>query len=241
MRNSDYNYLSCCPTLKEVCEAAKVRGETGKEFNSGGSTLNNLEIIYNIMLQKKPARTIEIGMAQGRSALMFAACHRLLGRAGSHQHVAIDPFQSSDWDNTAVLQLNSAQLLDYVKVYEMPSSQCLPLLIRDGISFDLSYVDGSHLFEDVFVDFYFLYELISVGGIILFDDSTFPDVRKVIRFIEHNYGDLLSPVKLQSFRKLNSFEKLKYGLAVKLKRNQITAFQKNKMGCRKWNARYSDF
>jgi len=241
MRKYDYNYLSFCPTLKELCETSKVRGETGKEFNSGGSTLNNLEIIYNLMLREKPERTIEIGMAQGRSALMFAACHRLLEHDGTHQHIVIDPFQSSDWDNTAVLQLKTAQLLDYVKVYEMPSSKCLPLLIRDGASFDLAYVDGSHLFEDVFVDFYFLYELISVGGIILFDDSTFPDVRKVIRFIENNYGDLLSPVKLQSFRKLNSFEKLKYGLAVKLKRNQVTAFQKNKMGSRKWDTRYSDF
>jgi len=241
MIKENYGFLSFCPILKKLCEASKVSGETGKTFNSGGSTLNNLEIIYNLMLEIKPERTIEIGMAQGRSTLMFAACHKLMGRNSIQQHVAIDPLQSFDWDNTAVLQLKSAKLLDYVKIYEIPSSKCLPMLINDGASFDLAYVDGSHIFEDVFVDFYFLYELMSVGGIILFDDSNFPDVKKVIKFIENNYSELLSPLSLKPFRKLNKLAKLKYDLAVKLHRNQLTAFKKIKIGGREWDAHLKTF
>jgi predicted O-methyltransferase YrrM len=241
MRIDDHYYLSFCPTLKELVRTSKVRGATGKEYNSGGSTLNNLEVIYNLMLQQKPERTIEIGMAQGRSALMFAACHQLMGRNGIQQHITIDPLQSSDWDNAAIQQLRSAQLLNYVKLYEMPSCECLPALKRENLSFDLAYIDGSHLFEDVFVDFYFLYKIMSIGGIILFDDCKFPDVSKVIRFVNNNFGEQLSPFSLTSFRRFNKLGKFKYDLAVKLHMNQLTAFKKIKMGGRKWDAWYKDF
>ena len=43
-----------------------------------------------------------------------------------------------------------------------------------GERFDMIYIDGSHEFDEVFVDAYYSYRLLSPGGIMLLDDSPHP-------------------------------------------------------------------
>ena len=56
-------------------------------------------------------------------------------------------------------------------------------LVEKGEQFGLVYVDGSHIFEDVFVDAYFGSRLLAEQGIIAFDDCRDLHVLKVIKFI----------------------------------------------------------
>ncbi len=102
------------------------------------------------------------------------------------------------------------------------------------------YVDGSHLFEDVFVDFYFLRQLLSEGGIILFDDSSDPHVAKVVCFIRNNFREQLSPFCLDPFRP-DKGRPLKYRLAKILRRNHLTAFKKIGDCELSWNAPFRNF
>ena len=44
-----------------------------------------------------------------------------------------------------------------------------PRLNSDG--YDLVFIDGSHLFSDTFIDAYYAYQLVPVGGLIVFDDK----------------------------------------------------------------------
>jgi hypothetical protein len=92
-------------------------GRSGKQFNdlASNSTLNNLKYIQRIMRERKPERTLEIGLAFGASTLVFCAEHQKLGRVGAWQHTAIDPYQPRHWyDEAGVFAVERATLRDYL-------------------------------------------------------------------------------------------------------------------------------
>ena len=116
------------------------------------------------------------------------------------QHIAIDPYESQVWDACGLIATDRAGLSGYLEFRDGPSSLVLPKLGSEGRQIDLVYIDGSHLFEDVFVDFYFVSRLLSDGGVVLFDDCSDPHVRKVLRFIQTNCMKSLVPFDLSAYR-----------------------------------------
>jgi len=183
------------------------------------------------MMELAPQRTLEIGMAFGGSALTFASSHRDLGRPPIPQHTAIDPAQSNFWDDAGRQNLEHEGLTDYVEVIEQFSAVALSGLIAAKRRYDLIYVDGSHQFEDVLIDFVFCHEVLNIGGIILFDDSTHSQVAKVLRFIESNYNKIYQREALyRGARK----ERMKRRLACALRKNQLTAYRKVRDGRQNW-------
>lgn len=218
----------------------KLVGRSGKIFHQPGSlsTRNNLSTLYRIGREGQWERTLEIGMAFGASAIVMAALHRDLGRSGAGQHVAIGPFQSEVWDNAGRISLEAAQLADYVDFKEEFSSIALAKLVSEKARFGLIYVDGSHLFEDVFVDFYFSIQLLIPGGVVLFDDSSDPHVRKVLRFINTNFSEICQPINLAKYRDSAG---LKYEIAKRLGKTQLTGFRKISEFPRKWDSVFRRF
>lgn len=216
-----------CPELATLLAAKAVVGKTGKRFESLGSvsTRNNLLCLRRLFLHRKPRRTLEIGLAFGGSALLFTACHREAGLGASRQHTAIDPFQTSFWDSAGLLAVQNAGLAGYLELRERPSCLELPAMLEAGQQFDLAYIDGSHMFEDVFVDFYYVRQMITADGIIAFDDCSTPQVAKVIRFIRKNMVEGFTEVDLSPF--LGAGRKsLKYAIARRLGRVQMVAFRR---------------
>ena len=185
------------------------------------------------MFELKPNRTLEIGMAFGGSTLTFGQSHKDLGRYPLKQHTAIDPVQSKYWDDAGRLQLENAGLEGYVEVIETYSLQAMPRLVAEGRKFGMAYIDGSHQFEDVLIDFIFTHEVLEVGGIILFDDSTDSHVAKVLRFLEANYDESYAPVSLVRFRDGLS-AKLKYWTASYLRKSQMRVYRKLRDGRQNW-------
>jgi len=84
-----------CTVLDQMLNENRTVGRSGKEFTNlaSNSTLNNLKFIQRMMWDRQPQRTLEIGIAFGASTLVFCAEHQKLGRTGTKQHTAIDPFQ----------------------------------------------------------------------------------------------------------------------------------------------------
>jgi predicted O-methyltransferase YrrM len=212
-------------------------GASGKPFSmtSGLSTINNLSVLRRILLERKPQRTLEVGMACGGSALTFAATHKDNSAEAIGQHVAIDGFQKSGFDDVGRLQLQRAGLDQYVSVRERLSSYELADLAETGARFGVIYIDGSHQFEDVFCDFYFARLILEQHGLILFDDSSDPEVNKVIKFIQKNLQHSFKQVPTASYRDLSIVDKLKYQLAEKLHKTQLTIFEKTNDETARWN------
>lgn len=221
-----------CPTLENLYRTRQAVGRSGKPFNltSGLSTENNLHVIRRLMLEIKPERTMEVGMACGGSALTFAASYRDLHQPPCQQHVAIDGFQRVGFDDVGRIHLEQAGLNKYVQVREQLSSLELPQMIRESLKFKLIYIDGSHRFEDVFCDFYFIRFLTELGGYILFDDSSDSEVAKVIRFIRANLGEFYEHVPTGRYREQTGFQRVKYSIAATLNKTQLVIFRKIKDG-----------
>ena len=181
-----------CPELDELIRSRRVVGRTGKVFESLGalSTPNNLHVLRALMLEQKPARTLEVGLSFGGSALTIAASHRELGHQADRQHVAIDPFQHSVWDDSGLQNVEHAGLIGFIDFRPQLSAIALADLLGQGKNFDLIYIDGSHRFDDVFVDAYFAFRLLRKDGIVLFDDCSTDDVATVPEFRKQQLGNI---------------------------------------------------
>jgi len=239
--NESLKSLSFCPTLVNIYGQTKLRADSGKEFEVGAcSTVNNLIILKSLFSHIKPTRTLEIGMAFGGSCLLFASMFRLNNVVPAKQHIAIDPFQSSHWEQLGIKAVESAGLAGYVLLREELSSIELPRLVTQPERFDLIYVDGSHLFEDVFVDAYYTVQLLSEQGVVAFDDCSDPHVLKVIHFLRRNRQDSLKELDLSPHRD-DQGKSLKYLVAKKLGRTQMTAFRRIGPPVRPWDAPLRDF
>jgi cephalosporin hydroxylase len=220
--------LSYCPALDQLYRTRFAIGRSGNEFRltSGLSTRNNLRAIRRLMLETRPRRTLEIGMACGGSTLAFAATHREIQKTAGVCHTAIDAFQQTGFDDVGRLKLAEANLQPYVEVIEELSSRALPKLATAGLQFDMIYVDGSHRFEDVFVDFYYCRELLTVNGYLLFDDSSDRDVAKVIRFALRNSGAAFTRVSGARFRMDSKIQRLMYSVGRLVNKTQLEVLQK---------------
>jgi predicted O-methyltransferase YrrM len=231
-----------CPVLAHLVRSRKVVGKNGKVFEqlAALSSRNNLLTLRHMMLRLNPERTLEIGLGLGGSALMFATTHRDLNHSPCAQHTAVDPFQKTLWDSCGLMALEHAGLEQYVDFRQVLSSLELPRMIEAGERFDLVYVDGSHLFEDMFVDAYFVMRLLQPGGIVAFDDSTNPHVAKVIGFIRNCLVSGLEEFDLSKYRPASSAGII-YRVGRWLGKTQLSAFQKIGSCEREWNAPFCPF
>jgi predicted O-methyltransferase YrrM len=185
------------------------------------------------MVERRPRRTLEIGLAYGGSALVIASSHREAGAPPDHQHCALDPFQADGWDNAAVAAIDRAGLSRYVEHRSQFSAIALAELAAAKCAFDLIYVDGSHLFEDVFIDAYFAFRLLNNGGIILFDDCTIDHVAKALKFVTANWSSWTQEVDLSAHR--GDGQSLRYQAARRLGRVQLRGFTRTGSDTRAWD------
>ncbi len=242
MSRSLCDHLNFCPQLQTYFLESKATGRSGKVFESLGSlsTINNLLILRRLMLEVKPERTLEVGLCFGASALAMAATHRDLGSVPSRQHIAVDPFQQECWDDVALVALENAGLDGFVELKPSYSGMVLPHLWEEKHEVQLAYIDGSHLFEDVFVDCYFTMRLLSEGGVMAFDDSSDPHVQKVVRFLRSNMASCFEEVDLNRYREKPTHPWI-YQAARRFGKVQMTAFRRIGKSYREWDARFGRF
>jgi hypothetical protein len=119
------------------------------------------------------------------------------------QHVIIDAFQDQFHDagwNAIV----AAGLADSCVLLRERSQLALPRLVAAGFVADAAFVDGSHIFHNVFVDLAFLRELVRPGGLVILDDCDWPSVATAVRYFEVNTGWRPEPIerdtRLRAFR-----------------------------------------
>jgi hypothetical protein len=109
------------------------------------------DAIRDLLIAERPGTVIEIGLAYGSSAL---AIGEALISVGGDRHVILDPFQDSGFRDAGWEVIRSAQLDGVAMLLRERSQIALPRLAAEGISADAAFVDGSHLFHNVFVDLY---------------------------------------------------------------------------------------
>jgi hypothetical protein len=182
------------PSAWGALPAMRVFAEGGTLLDAEGnavsvhscSTPNNLTVLAHLFRELRPKVTLEVGLAFGASASLFLSLHRLSGSEAGRCHHAIDCLQHSLWKGCGLRHIRDSGLEPWFRFHDRASALALPDIQESGVRAGLIYLDGSHLFEDVFVDFYHSHRLLDVGGVMAFDDSSHSHVMKVIRFIRTN-------------------------------------------------------
>lgn len=127
-------------------------------------------------LRQKPARILEIGSWEGRSALFFLnylrfsriVCVDPFGGNVEHQ---LDPyFADLALKSEGRFDGNLAAFAGRVEKVKGSSTSVLPEFGISGRRFDLAYIDGSHMAADVYRDAVLTWSLMDPGGIVIFDD-----------------------------------------------------------------------
>lgn len=145
------------------------------------SNIDKDEILFlqSIITQYKPKKTLEIGCAEGTSSL--AICE-LIGKDG--QHTIIDPFQTTEWQSHGINNLKAAGFENFSLIEER-SEIALPMLLKEGKTYDFIFVDGWHTFDHVMVEFFYINRMLPVGGVVVFDDTSLAGLNKLMRYISN--------------------------------------------------------
>ncbi|WP_426527969.1 class I SAM-dependent methyltransferase [Bradyrhizobium sp. McL0615] len=208
-----------CSVLTQMLAEDKTVGRSGKHFTNlaSNSTLNNLRFIQQTMRDRKPERTLEIGLAFGASALVFCSEHQRLGHKEAKQHTAIDPYQPyPPYDEAGSFAVERAGLIGYLDCRSEFSEFVLPRLVETQQRFDFIYIDGSHLFENVFIDAFYSAHLLNDGGWMALDDSSDPHVAKVNDFFRTNLAAAVKEIPLGA----------KSAIAGLLGKRQLTVYER---------------
>jgi len=139
------------------------------------------------IVKEEASQTIEVGLAWGLGALHI--CEGLLMKGGeSSHHIALDPFQAVSFKNCALQLLEEAGVSNLVEHLAEESQLVLPRFVTENRRFDFAFVDGSHLFDRVFLDLIYLGRLVRPEGIIFADDYQASAVAKAVSFCVNNLG-----------------------------------------------------
>jgi predicted O-methyltransferase YrrM len=143
-------------------------------------------VLRDLLLAENARIVVEIGLAYGSSALAIAEALVSPGTEGT-AHVIIDAFQDQ-FNDTGWNTIIAAGLADVCSLLRERSQFALARLAAEGFVADAAFVDGSHIFHNVFVDLFFLRELVRPGGLVVLDDCRWPSVATAVRYYETNTG-----------------------------------------------------
>lgn len=145
------------------------------------------EALRSWIIKEKAVHTIEIGLAWGIAALYI--CDGLLVNGDKNvRHVVLDPFQATSFKNCGLQLLEEAGVAHFVEHRAEESQIALPRFASEGRQFDFAFVDGSHLFDRVFLDLIYLGRLVRLEGVIFADDYQAPAVARAVSFCITNLG-----------------------------------------------------
>jgi len=148
--------------------------------------LDQLGLLFNLIQMESPSLTIETGFGAGSSALAFLASNHNLRKYSTH--ISIDPYGMSQANYHIVLSYIFKHFYNRFLFYRERSEIVLPQLCKEKVlqSPIIAYIDGSHLFENKLIDFFYLDKLAPPHSIIIFDDALFPSIETVINFVKAN-------------------------------------------------------
>lgn len=174
--------------LSEILRTKRSLSRDGKstiDVHSGISEEEG-ELLSRLIAERKPKVSLEVGLAFGISSLFI--CEALKQHAPHPRHIVIDPAQHAGeyWQGVGLANLERAGYLPFVEFIEKPSQIALPELNASGTKVDLAFVDGNHTFDYALLDFFFIDQLMNVGGVVVLDDTGWPSLRKLSRFIVLN-------------------------------------------------------
>lgn len=169
---------------RSLAETEPPRVRRAGDFEQVSLPDPDADVLRDWLIAERARAVIEIGLAYGASALAVAEALVANG-ARDNAHVIIDPHQDQ-FDDAGWRALVAAGLSDLCSLERTRSQLALPRLATEGLVADAAFLDGSHIFHNVFVDLCYLRELVRPGGLVILDDCDWPAVATAARYFEVN-------------------------------------------------------
>jgi predicted O-methyltransferase YrrM len=178
----------------------RSRGEN--DFELVALPTPDCDFLRDLLIRERVGTVIEVGLAYGSSALAIGEALVTVSRAAA-RHLIIDAYQDHfhrvGWDALVL-----AGLAEFCSLIEERSLTALARLVAQELRVDAAFVDGSHVFHNVFVDLVFLRELVRPGGLVVLDDCHWPSVSAAARYFVLSTGWRPEPpsvgTRLRAFR-----------------------------------------
>ena len=173
------------PVLDEILRTQHVRAEDGSLVPlQSAVSAGEGRFLQGLILDLKPATSLEIGLAFGVSTLFICDA---LKEVDAQRHIVMDPDQHQPWwGSIGLLNLKRAGHEPLVEFHNLPSHRALPQLEAQGVKVDFAFIDGWHTFDHVLVDCFYVDKLLRVGGLMVLDDIDYPSLHKLCRFLLTN-------------------------------------------------------
>jgi predicted O-methyltransferase YrrM len=169
---------------RHLAHAGPARARAEDDFERVALPSPDCDVLRDLLVAEGARVVVEIGLAYASSALAIAEA-LLTQRHPDPSHIIIDAyqhrFQDVGWE-----AVTSTGLQGVSRLIRERSQLALPKLVDQQFVADAAFVDGSHVFHNVFVDLYFLREIIRPGGLIVLDDCQWPSVATAVRYFELN-------------------------------------------------------
>lgn len=171
--------------------------ETGLAVSQGGEIhkirshipLEEGRFLEQLVADVKPSVSLEVGLAYGISTLFIC---KGLETVHNPRHIVIDPNQLQSrgthdcYEGIGLHNLQKAGYERMIEFHPLPSYLALPALVGQGVRVDFAFIDGWHTFDFASVDFFYVDLLLRPGGVVVIDDTDFPSVWKLARYIVTN-------------------------------------------------------
>ena len=186
----------------DLAQVGPERLRSEDDFSRVALPSTDADILRDLLLEEKADVVVEIGLAYGISALAIAEA--VVSRGRPHgAHLIIDAFQDHFHD-AGWKAIETAGLVDVCSLLRERSQLLLPRLVAEGLVADAAFVDGSHIFHNVFLDLFYLQEIVRPGGLVILDDWEWAAVATAVRYFELNTGwepePLKSATRLRAYR-----------------------------------------
>lgn len=166
--------------------------ETGRTVLPSGEEVEATSYIdasCGDLLQKavralRPRIAVEVGLAFGISTLYILEA---LLEVGGEKLIGIDPAQHDEyWRGGGLHNISRAGYEHLYEFHEETSQQVLPVLVGQGQRIDFAFIDGWHTFDHVLLDFFYIDQMLNVGGVVVLDDVGYPSIKRVCDFVITN-------------------------------------------------------
>jgi len=142
------------------------------------------ELLQRVIKALRPRVGVEVGLAFGISTLYILEA---LNETDGEKLIGMDPAQHDEhWRGGGLHNIRQAGFESLYEFHESTSQQVLPTLAGLGQRLDFAFIDGWHTFDHTLIDFFYIDQMINVGGIVVFDDVGYPSIKRACDFILTN-------------------------------------------------------
>lgn len=195
--------LEKCPSLAKMYETSVATSISGEHIQVHSNIpLHDANLLYEVASSAGSKRAIEVGMAFGASTLS------ILSASDSITLDSVDPHQTTQWHGCGLEAVRSMGYDSRHLLWEDYDYSILPHFVHVD-KFDFAFIDGWHTFDHAFLDWWYIDKMLTVNGIVGFDDCYMPAVEKAIHFMESHrkYQEVYAgrSVRTRYFQKMSEY------------------------------------